>query len=69
MDVPPAPPAPPAWTREAIEEWLLQLARAIMDDHNINATHDLFIRGFDRCAVSSEQEVEKIAHRAFFCTV
>lgn len=52
MDVPPAPPAPPAWTREAIEEWLLQLARAIMDDHNINATHDLFIRGFDRCAVS-----------------
>ncbi|KAF8548861.1 NAD(P)-binding protein [Imleria badia] len=39
--------APSAWTSEALGEWLLEHARAIMGDDPIHASADLFNQGFD----------------------
>ena len=51
-----------------IEEWLLEHARTISSNGNVDPHADLFAQGFDRCVVSQDNEVED-THRAFFFSV
>jgi hypothetical protein len=68
-EVPDGLVGPAAWTNEVLQAWLLEHARTISPNDSVDPHADLFAQGFDRCAVSQNDEVEDITHIVLFFTV